>query len=212
MSVSVAQMRDLLALGEEVPAAQVADAYASWLDGEPAVELLSLEEVKQHLKVVTDEEDALITGYVAAAIGHLDGEDGWLGRSITRQTHTLRLSCLSRSRIRLPYPPVVSVTSVTHHDGSEAFATVDPASYELVGRHLQPKFGQSWPIVSPASGAVLITYAAGYTVLPPALRAALLLMIGDLYAARETFVLGSAAAVPMSTTVEALLSPLRVFT
>lgn len=212
MSLSLDQMRDLLGLGPEVPADVVADAYAAWLDGEPASELLSLEEVKKHLKVELDDEDVLIMGMIAAAIGHLDGEEGWLGRSITRQTRAWRLNSFAPVRLRVPYPPVVSVTSVTYADGGETFATVDPATYEMVGRFLQPKFGQSWPSAGSGAGSVLVTYEAGYTVLPPAMRAALLLMIGDLYAQRESFVIGTiASSVPMSTTVEGMLAPFRVF-
>jgi hypothetical protein len=32
------------------------------------------------------DEDALIDIYLAAAVAHLDGEDGWLGRAIVAQT------------------------------------------------------------------------------------------------------------------------------
>ena len=59
-----------------------------------------------------------------------------------------------------------------------------------------------------------IQYSAGFTTVPSAIMAALLLMIGDLYSNRQTVETGvraAAVSVPMSTTVETLLQPYRVF-
>ena len=69
-----------------------------------------------------------------------------------------------------------------------------------------------------------VRYTAGYVAdptanplvaaIPAPIRAALLLMTADLYSNRETVETGvraAAVAVPMSTTVETLLSPYRVF-
>ena len=55
-----------------------------------------------------------------------------------------------------------------------------------------------------------VTFKAGYASVPAPLVSAILLMVGDLYANRETAVTGTVAfALPMSTTVQALIAPYR---
>ena len=48
----------------------------------PPEPVVSIDEAKDHLRVDGDGEDALIEGLVAAATGHIDGPNGWLGRAI----------------------------------------------------------------------------------------------------------------------------------
>ncbi len=80
------------------------------------------------------------------------------------------------------------------------------------------KNGAAWPTSQCQEDAVRIRYTAGYNgvlvtdggtgSLPGALAAAIKLMVGDLYQNRET-VAGQISAVPMSLTVDRLLSPFR---
>ncbi len=59
--------------------------------------------------------------------------------------------------------------------------------------------------------AVRVRYRAGYESLPDAISVAILLMVADLYRNRMTTQPGTQSVVPMSTTVEALLGPFRVY-
>ena len=60
-----------------------------------------------------------------------------------------------------------------------------------------------------------MTYRAGYEdaegnpAVPPQLISAIKLMVGDLYRYPETVAQGAVSAVPMSTTVDRLISPFR---
>lgn len=47
--------------------------------------------------------------------------------------------------------------------------------------------------------------------MPAPIRAAILLMVGDLYRNRDTTAVGTISKIDMSTTVENLLAPFRVF-
>lgn len=184
----------------------------------PADPVVTLEKAKQHLRIDGNDDDALITGMVAAVTNHIDGPQGWLGRSLGVQTLELRLDHFSypacRCDIRLPYAPVIEVLSVKYIGSAGGEQTVDPAAYELLGDEIALAFGQTWPTTRVQREAIRIRYRAGYEELPPAITAAILLMVGDLYANREGVITGPSAAaiaVPMSTTVEALLTPFRVF-
>lgn len=184
----------------------------------PIDPVVTLEIAKQHLRIDGNDDDALITGMVAAVTNHLDGPEGWLGRALAVQTLELRLDHFTgpacRYDIRLPYAPIIEVASVKYFSSAGVEQTVAPNSYELLGDRIALAFGQSWPSARVQREAVRIRYRAGYEALPAAINAAILLMVGDLYANRESVITGPSAAaiaVPMSTTVEALLTPFRVF-
>lgn len=75
----------------------------------PATAAVSLAEMKAHLRVTGSAEDALITALVSAAIAHLDGWKGVLGRCIMSQTWSVTAS--DAGCIVLPMPDVVSATA-----------------------------------------------------------------------------------------------------
>lgn len=183
----------------------------------PAGPVVSLEEAKAHVNVHFDDDDPLIEAYVAAAIANLDGPSGWLGRALGAQTLEARFDSFSGEPIVLPCPPIAAIASVKYVDLDGVEQTVDPATYELLGDELAPKYGSSWPQVRRQREAVRVRYTAGYTVgdppaaLHPAIRAALLLMVGDLYGNRETVAAVNMIEIPMSASVLNLLTPLRIY-
>lgn len=177
----------------------------------PSVPLVPVNVLKSHLRVDGSEEDTLIAAYLAAASAHIDGPAGWLGRSIGVQTLELTGSELS-GEIKLPCGPVRSVASIDYVDPAGADATIPEADYRLVGDCLVLAHGASWPALCGDAGGVRIRYEAGYDDPPAAIAAAVMLMTGDLYANREGAINGTISAeVKMSTTVEALLAPFRVW-
>lgn len=178
----------------------------------PPTPVVSLDEAKLHLRVDTSDEDDLIFGMVAAATAHIDGPSGWLGRAIGVQTLTAHFDNFGCGGLILPFPPIVCVTSVQYLASPGVEQTVDAALYETMGGTLVPKHGQTWPASLWRREAVRVTYQAGYAEAPAPIRAAILLMVGDLFRNRETVALGTIAPpIAMSMTVEALLQPYRMF-
>jgi uncharacterized phiE125 gp8 family phage protein len=181
----------------------------------PPAAIVDLTAAKAHLRVDHNDDDLLIEGYIAAASGAVDGPDGWLGRAVGRQT--LELSedafyCANGRGLELPCPPVVSIDMVKYDDENGAEQTLASSAYRLTSRaRLELISGASWPSLRAGSDALRIRYLAGYEVVPAPIVASVLLMTGDLYANRETGVVGTVSAeVKMSTTVEALLAPFRI--
>lgn len=186
----------------------------------PAVSIVTVDEAKQHARIDSDIEDSLIEAKIAAVVGYLDGWSGILGRCLINQTWRIdRPAFPACDWIRLPLAPVSSVSSVTYYDTSDASQTLATSVYagpftDAIGPYLRLKWGQTWPSTYERDDAVSVTFVAGYgaaaSAVPAAIKAAALLMVGDLQEFRETAVMGvSSSDVRMSPTVDALLRPYR---
>lgn len=177
----------------------------------PPEPVVSLDEAKDHLRVEGGDDDAVITGMIAAATAHIDGPSGWLGRAIGVQTLEARIDTFDLGGTVLPYPPVISVTSVKYVDPAGVEQTL-AGGYEVLGEQIAPVWGTAWPSIRTTREAVRVRYQAGYSTLPAPIRAAILLMVGDLHRNRGEAVIGIiSASVAMSTTVANLLAPYRVY-
>lgn len=183
-------------------------------------------EAKEHLRLDGDGERVFVEAMIAAATAHIDGPAGWLGRAIGLQTIEVRLPAFGVTSIALPYPPAVDIVSVEYVDGNGEAAILDDEDYELSGPLLRPAWPKSWPTAQwrgCEGEAVRIQYRAGYAVNPDAetivpnipapIKAAILLMVGDLYRFRTSAsdMNITATSIPMSLNVEALLNPYRVY-
>lgn len=187
----------------------------------PAEMPVSLEQAKAHLRVDHDADDDLIGMAIAAAVGHLDGYAGILGRALMPQEWSEFFSFWPASRaIELRLAPVAEIVEVRARaaDGSEA--PLDPGAYRLLASSSSRPillFGvdAALPSLASAPDALTVTYRAGYEddqgtpTVPPALASAILLMVGDLYRFRDSVQLGPSTPVPMSVTVDRLVAPFR---
>lgn len=161
----------------------------------PTEEPVTLDDAKDHLRIDGAEEDALIMGYITAARLYCEGV---ARRAFVTQTRELALECWPRGGyIRLPYPPLQSVTSITYTDSSGQNHTV-PADDYAVDTYAQPGrvvlgYGKSWPTATLRPGSSLIVrFVAGYggaPVVPQTYKQAILLLVGHYYENREGVVL-----------------------
>lgn len=165
----------------------------------PVTEPVAIDILRQHVRLMEDYDDALLSLYQQAAVENIEAETQ---RCLMPQTWELRLDRWPDSRdhcagsIMIPHAPLIAVDSVVvvHEDGTAQ--TISPASYAIdapygpiCGRaRISPGSG-GWPDVSGAVHApIRITYRAGYSggnPLPAALQAAVLLAVGSLYENRE---------------------------
>lgn len=188
-------------------------------------------EVKKHLDVEHSDHDWLIDAYIQAATEMLDGPNSYTHRALGPQTwdwypDLTALNCGWESRrMEIPLPPLIDVSAVEYRDSSgnlTAFTTYNAQGANGAGHGwIWPDDGVSWPTTQTAGDAFRVRFRCGYAVsngespdhliaaVPAPLKAAILLMVGDLYANRETVAEGSVSAIPMSTTVERLIAPYR---
>lgn len=192
----------------------------------PTQEPITLSDVKAQCRIDTSDDDALLNGLITAVRTHLDGRDGHLGRALCQQTWDLKLDGLAGD-IRIPLPPLRSVTYVKYLDSVGVEQTLDAAVYQIVGvdsgwpGYITPAYGQFWPACYPVPECVTVRFVCGYAPagspldyavnIPKAIKQAMLLTVADLYKFRENAGSNALAEVPMSATAEALLAPFRVW-
>lgn len=151
----------------------------------PAVTPVTLDEARAHCKA-DSADDTVLQIYLDAAVSHLDGAEGTLGRCLVTQTWDYTLDAFP-AVIDVPLPVLQSVTSVSYVDANGDPQTMDSADYRVSGQTITPG-DDGWPATDNVTGAVTVRFVAGYGVaaaVPAAIKGAILLYIGDLYANRE---------------------------
>lgn len=170
----------------------------------PASTPVSVLDARAHLRLTGHEEDTLVAALIAAATDILDGWSGILGRCIVTQTWTQSFEEFDGDDLHLPFPDVQSVT-VQYYDANNASQTLSSSAYHLInsadGAELELAYGQVWPNVYPRPDAITVTMVCGYgdpADVPSALKAAVLLHVGHLFANREAIGSNSLAELPLA--------------
>ena len=185
----------------------------------PAGLPVTLEEAKLHLRVVHDDEDALITRLIGAAT---EDAERYQGRAYITRTLRMHLDRFpgAGDPIYLPFPPVQQVLAVQYTDAAGQQHTVPATDYvaDLARSpaRLVPAPDKGWPLTSlrPVAG-VTVTYVAGYgddpQDVPENIRSAILLLVGHLYEHREAVFSDRGAPVELPLGATYLLAKDRVF-
>lgn len=169
----------------------------------PAVDPVSLEEMKLHLRADHFEEDFSIASYIKAATGRLDGPGGMLGRCLIAQTWRVTFDRFP-NEIELPLPPCMSVDSISYLDALGELVEIPASDYRvtgigaLSGARILPARGKSWPLTF-ETDSVQVEFTAGFGTspadVPEALRVAVMMHAAHLYATRESVAVGSGIGV-----------------
>lgn len=155
----------------------------------PIKKIVSVEDFKIHHNIRHDDDNELITSFIDAIMGHIDGADGILGRALFTQQWELRLDCFPSGSyedrwdsfpgsvrssagyafgIDLPLPPFQSLESFQYIDqNTGSLLDVDASVYQVVlGGSFQatlvPKYTQFWPVSRQEPHSVRIQFTAGY--------------------------------------------------
>lgn len=192
----------------------------------PGAVALSVAAAKEHLRIVTSNEDAYLTALIAAVTTLAEAA---LGGALINRTVTYKVDRFpgafcgaigweSSCSLPLPLPPLVSVESVTYRNTPTTQLTLASTDYEVdIGSRpgrLVTAYSKDWPRALDQPNAVTVNYTAGYgtadTNLPAPLTHALKLLVGHLYENRETTSPLTIKEIPYG--IECLLMPFRSFT
>lgn len=169
----------------------------------PAAYPISVSEVKSHLRVDHDDEDAEIEQSLKAAIRRIDGPNG-IGYALVTQTWTYVLDGFE-TPIELPGAPVASITSIAYIDTDGTTQTLDTADYRLVSEVIpsviEPAYGTAWPATRAVAGAVTVVYTIGVAAedVPADLTEAVAQIAAHFHENREAVAIGvSVKDMPMA--------------
>lgn len=178
----------------------------------PVLEPVTIEEARTQARVTSSDEDESLTSYILAA--RMKSEIR-THRALITQTLEMRLDAFPRWEINVPRPPLQSVTSITYVDTGGVTQTLSSTLYRTDIRsepgRITPAYGQIWPRARPVTGAVTITFVAGFgddpEDVPELIRRAMLLMITDMreYRSDRDSPVGGSLATPVSSVAEVLL-------
>ena len=143
------------------------------ITSQPDGELLTLDEAKRHLRVYDDSFDDEITQLIRAARDYCER---FTQRTLrTTVTRTLKQCTWWCHELRLPWPPLLAVSSVTYYDSDNALQTLASSNYSVEtttdgGGRIVWAQNATVPSLYFRPDAVIVTFTTGYadaTALPP---------------------------------------------
>ncbi len=196
----------------------------------PAGPPISLAQAAYALRIDApgEDESAFLTARIGTAVDLLTGPGGYASRQLVTASWRLERPCFpcGSDPLVLPLPPLRTVTSVQYLDTDGVLQTWAAAKYSVERTvpeagvpypadtppgQIRPAYGETYPTTRWQADAVRVTFDCGYGApadVPGIFVAALLLVVGELYARREDSAVGQVATVPLAA--QAILKDLRV--
>jgi uncharacterized phiE125 gp8 family phage protein len=151
---------------------------------------ISVEEFKEHARIdFESDDDIVLPGVIDAATAWAEHYNGrkFLTASCTETWDVFPAT------IRLRHAPVIAVQSITYIDENGTEQTLSSALYRVDitsdPARITPAYDESWPDTRAVTGAITVTYTAGYGTsaadVPAIKRNAIMLIASALYENRE---------------------------
>ncbi len=174
----------------------------------PAGEPVSLAEMKAHLRLTSDDEDALVTGLAVAAARAVEAR---AGLALMPQQWRLTLDTPPEDTLFLPLSPVSAIDAVAVLDAEDAPQAVPSSLYDAaLGQRARIRPAGPWPVPGRAIDGVRIDFTAGYAdadAIPAPLKQAVKILAAYFFETREAA--GEARIYAVPSSVDALLAPYR---
>lgn len=179
----------------------------------PALEPVTLQEAKDHLRLEVGEDDGQVTSAILSARQWVE-EHCW--RGLVTQTWELTLGGFPcADQVELPKGNLASLAYVRYVDGDGVTQTLATTEYQAdtvsePGK-LRLAYGKSWPSARCHWDSVKVRYVVGWAVadVPGPIKSAMKLLISHFYENRAPEVVGTIVS-PVKFAVESLLKPYRL--
>lgn len=173
------------------------------------IEPLTLAEAKTQLRVLSTNEDDLITALIVAAREYAEN---FTGRALITRTLDYSIDAFPAAKILIPIAPISSVVSVKYVDGNGSVQTWDATKYvtDLTKGfgEISLAFGETFPTARSIANAITIRINAGYGAnadsVPQSIKQAMLMLISHWFDNRAGIAVGVQVA-EMPLAVEHLL-------
>lgn len=178
------------------------------IEHQPVTEAVSLDDVKAHIRLTSTIDDAMVTRLAKAARIRAEFISR---RSLVYKGYVFTMDKFPSpgQDIRLPNPPLITLSSILYLDSDLEQQTWDAAEYNVGTKQspaiVRPKSGHVYPIAADAPDAVEVHFYAGYysdgygspsLPLPEDLALAIAQLAGHWYDHPEAFSSETQNAVP----------------
>lgn len=171
-------------------------------------DILSVDELKEHLRVTSTDDNSLIAAYRDAALSYVAD---YCNLILGDTTATLYLDAFP-AMVEIPAAPVTAVTGVTYLDANNVSQTLSTASYwvDVKRRPARVTFSSVPATYVDAHNAVQIACTIGIPEadVPESIKQAVRIMVAELYREREASSPAMLHKNPYG--IQALLNPHRV--
>jgi uncharacterized phiE125 gp8 family phage protein len=155
----------------------------------PAIEPVTVTELKTYMRLDGSAYDAMLSGYITAA---REAVEKHTGRTFISTVYELYMDSFPAygGCIELIRPPVQSIASIHYNQASDGVLTLlAPSKYmtDVVSQRprIQPAYGESWPSARDMINAVKVTYTGGYgasaAAVPETLKICIKALASDLF-------------------------------
>lgn len=146
----------------------------------PPDPILSVEEARRMIPGLISDSDDQVSVMIAMACSQIEPPTSRLGRAFGVQTLDVALDRFPVGALRLPYPPVQSVISISYRT-DDGIILMPAEDYAVSGNCISPV--GIWPCVRPVPGAIVVRMVCGSGAEDPALmpaKQAVALMMMDI--------------------------------
>lgn len=183
----------------------------------PAVEPVTLTEVKQEARLTSTADDSLLTGLISTA---REVAEDMTHRSLALKTYQVYLDHFPppTEPIRVPAPPLVTLSSIEYLDSTLTWQTWDAAEY-FVASVQEPalilyKPGSIYPVAQCVPWPVRVNFTAGFDAanpnaepkIPSKFKKGLIRLVIHFYEHPEAISTENYKAIPLG--IRTLLTPL----
>ncbi len=177
----------------------------------PTLPVVTVADAKAQLRILHDDDDALIERLIEVATATIEGPTG-IGRVMRPQTWRMTLNGFPCREITIPLTPVTGIVSITFRSTATGSPlTINSALYvaDLDQRPAVIRPVDSWPSADLTTpGSVKVTFTAGSDDMPTDLIHAVLMMVAHLYENPEAVTDRVVREVPLG--VQSILNRYRV--
>lgn len=173
-------------------------------ESQPASEPLSVNEVKNHLRIDLDcmDDHTYLEALIIVArevcenvTNQIIGEQNW--------SMTMDALCYD---LEISKVPVISITSFKYKDANNAEQNITDVFYDLKSKPARVQLNDIPTLYEDGYAKAEIKFKAGMLEVPAAIKSAMLLIIGHLYENRQDVITGTIATeIPMTS--QYLLAP-----
>lgn len=177
----------------------------------PVGNIVSLEEVKDQLRIEHNEHDVLLNSYIKVAQQQAEMKTG---RALLTQTWDWLLDGFTSWWLEVPLSPLQSVTHIKYYDESNAQQTWLSTNYEIDAASMRPRIspvnGQSYPVTYNRQQAIEIRLVVGFGTVPESIKLWLTAAVGEMYKTPEITVERQNVGESLSSFMDGLLDFYRM--